>query len=532
MTKNFRDILEKLPEKKVDSRKFNEVFHVDGIPLWYFLEPLMKTPYMPKPFRSLVEIERDVKEDKTLPASESLKLSLLRKALAANEKIKFWITRAKQKKTERIGKVNVMFLTYTNQIFETKKGSEFLGFGDVVNDLKKRGVKLLVLVCDPLSKNSLFELKKFDNPLYAHIDSETIRESERVSRELVKEWKKVDKKTLFTFQGENYWKFFKNEMNFLFSREILATLIKYYLTFKKIFKRHNLELIYLTGIIGIYESAIFGAACKLNKKIVYSPHGYGSYAAPLFIREEFYKNFLFATSGVEEKRKLLKLGIKPESIFMTGNPFFDKIAAYMGKRIGGIKKKTITLLTQPLIEDKYTDEKEYFHYIRKFLIQINNVKNVAKIVVKLHPRERYKSRYESIVKSLGLKNVRVTHEPGKEALYSILSDSDLLISFGSTTDIEGLMLGKNVVVIDGLKKGLTPELLKKDRYRKVTTTIDKDDDLTSTITKVLNPKILKKLNQKREKYLMKSFFKIDGRAYQRVADLIYKYSKSKKIICR
>jgi hypothetical protein len=526
MTENFREILEKLPEKKVDSQKFNEVFQVDGIPLWYFLEPLTKAPQIPKPFRSLEDIEKDIKEDKTPSSLDDLKLSILRKSLDINEKLKLWISGVKKEKLGGSNVADILFIAYTNQIFEKNDRSEFLGFGGVINDLEKRDVKPLVLICDPLSKNSLFKLKKFDNLLYGHLDSEIIKESKRISRELVKKWEKVDKKSLFTYQGKNYWKFFKNEMNFLFSREILDTLVKYYLTFKKIIEKCDVKLIYLTDIIGIYESALFGATYKLDKKILYSPHGYGGYAVPLYLRKEFYRKILFAASGNEEKGKLLKLGIKKENIFVTGSPFFDEITKYKKK----IKKpkKTVTLITQPLVEDKYVEEKEYFNHIRKFLIQINNVKNVARIIVKLHPREKYISRYESIIKSLGLRNVRVTQELGKDALYLILGGSDLLISTGSTTDIEGMMLNKNVIIIDGLKKGPMGQLEKREKYRKAVVVIDKNGDLTATITKVLtNKKMQNKLRQKRKKYLEESSYKIDGKAHQRVADLIYKCLRSK-----
>ena len=167
------------------------------------------------------------------------------------------------------------------------------------------------------------------------------------------------------------------------------------------------------------------------------------------------------------------------------------------------------------------EEKEYFDHVRKFLIKINNVKKVAKIVVKLHPRERHKLQYEAVVKSLGLKNVKITQAPGKDALYSILSDSDLLVSYGSTTDIEGLMLDKNVIVIDGLKKGPLAEAAKKDKYQEAVVAIDKKDDLTATITKVLTDKNLQEeLRQKRHMYLANSFYRTDGKAHERVANLI------------
>jgi hypothetical protein len=521
MTENFREILEKLPGTKVNSQKFNEVFQVEGIPLWCFLEPLMKAPQIPKPFRSLDGIEKGVKEDKTPSSLNGLELLILRKGLAFNEKLKVWLSSGKRKTSRESDVADILFLAYTNQIFEKNGQPEFLGFGDVINDLKKRDVGPLVLICDPITRNSLFRLKKFENLLYSHIDSEIIKESKKISQELAKKWKKVDKKSLLTHHGKNYWKFLESEMNFLFSREILETIIKYYLTFKKMIKKYDVKLIYLTDIIGIYESALFGAACKLDKKILYSPHGYGGYAVPLYLREEFYRKLIFAASGDEERKKLLRLGIKRGDIFVTGSPFFDKIVEYRSKKEKPKTGKVITLITQPLVEDKYVGKREYFNYIQKFLIQIAKIKNIAHIIIKLHPREKYKSHYESIVKSLGLKNVSVTQELGKDALYSILSKSDLLVSTGSTTDVEGIMLDKNVIVIDGLAKGPLAELAKKDKYREAAVVIDKNGDLTGVITKALTKKDLQmELMQKRRRYLVDSFYKIDGKAHERVTNLI------------
>lgn len=520
----------KWSERRINGKKFNEIFQIDGIPAWYFLEPLIKQVYLPRPFESLSEIEENVKSDRIPTWFEDLKLKLihfgLRKGLWINEKIKWSISSSKRRKARE---KDILFLGYTNQVVRGKKGEmRPIGFCDVVDALKERGVKPLVLFCDPLSKNSFKGLLKFPSLLYSYINSETIKESKRLSRELNRKWDISERKKteLFTFNGKNYWRFLKRELNFLFSREMLFILITYYLTFKKIVESHEIRVIYLTSSGGFYESLLLGVAYRLNKKVVYSPHGYGD--RYFVVRSEFLKNVNLAAWGDEEKERLLRLGIKDENIAITGPLFFDDIAKW--KKMESKKvKKTITLLTQPLVEDKYTGEKEYFDYICKFLIQINNVKNVAKVVVKLHPRERHKSRYESIVKSLGLRNIQVIQELGKDVLYSILSHSDLLISTGSTTDIEGLMLGKNVIVIDGLKKGSIAELVKKDRYREAVVVIDKNDDLTCMATRVLtNENLQRKLRQKRQKYVASSFYKIDGKAHQRIADLIYKYVKSEK----
>jgi len=517
MAKNFREILKKFPDARVNSWKFNKIFQIDGIPLWYFLEPLMKAPYIPSPFRSLDEIENDAKEGVTPSWADDLKLSILRKGLIFNEKLKIMVSRAARKRLSEGNPADILFLSYTNQVFDKDGKLDFLGFGDVIKDLEGSGVKPMILFCDPVSKNSLFRLKRFECLLYSFVDSGIIRESRAMAKKLAEEWKKLDKKTLFTYQGRDYWKFLRSEMNFLFSREMLETIIMYYLTFKKIIKQHDIKLVYLTGIIGIYESALLGAVSKLNKKIVYSPHGYGGYAVPLYLRENFYKNFVFAAAGDGEKKKLLDLGIKERNIFVTGSPFFDKIVEYRIQREKSEDKKTVTLITSALVEYKFIEKNEYFDYIRRYLSQISKVKNVGKIIIKLHPDEKYKSEYESIARSLKLGNVRVIQKPGKEVLYSILRDSDLLITFGSTAAVEGLMLGKDVVVIEGFMG----DLCRADPYKKAVLKIEKEDDLGNVVEKILtNKKERAILRKKREEYIRTEFYKIDGKAHKRVADLI------------
>lgn len=522
------DVIEKWSERKVNGEKFNDVFQMDGIPVWYFLEPLIKLACLPRPFESLAGIEKGARKGRTHTRLGELKLKLthfgLRKGLWLNEKIKWSISSSKRRKA---GERDVLFLGYTNQTVRGKRGElKPIGFSDVVKNLKKKGMKPLVLFCDPISENSFRGLLKFPDLLYSYVDSKILKESKKLSRELNQEWKKISegkKAKLFTFNGKSYWRFLKDEMNFLFSSEMLATLTTYYLTFKKVIEDHRIKVVYLTALGGFYEALLMGVVYKLDKKIVYSPHGYGD--RYLVVRDEFIENVSFAALGSEESQRLLKLGIKNENIFTTGPPFFDEIVKYRKREMKKIKK-TVALMTQPLVEEQHMGEKEYFNCIRRFLIQINKAKNVAKIVVKLHPRERYKSRYESIVKSLGLRNVRVIQELGKDALYSILSDSDLLVSYGSTTDIEGLMLGKNVVNIDGLKKGPAAEAAKRDKYRDAIVTIDKNGDLTGTITKILTNKDFQwKLKQKRQRYIANSFYKIDGKAYERVAGLITKVSQ-------
>lgn len=510
-------------------RKFDKLFQIDRIPLWYFLEPLINSAYLPKPFKARWEIEEDIKINRLPSSFDDLKNNLsafaLKKGLIINEKIKFLISRFGKKNLKEIGKGDVLFVALTDQVSEKDGRLEFSDFGRIINSLKK-GEKAspLVLVCDSISKNSLFRLRRYDSLLYDHITPEITKESKQLSNELNEKWMTLDeelKVKLFISEGKNYWKFFKNNMDFLFSNELLFTLVKYYLIFKKILKRYDVKVVYLTSLTGFYELSALGAVYKLSRRVVYSSHGYTGIPAGKW---KFAKTIVFAASGAEEKRNFLKGGIKKENIFITGSPFYDEIARYRLKKAQKAEKKTIGLLTTALVESKFMEKRRYFELIHETLAQIGSIEEIGKVIIKLHPAEKYRSEYESIAKSLNLRNVEITQGTTKAELYSVIINSDLLIGFGSTALLEGLMIGKDVIHLDMFLEN--PELY---TFRRATSCIDKIENLAGLIKKVLSDKGTKNaLKKRREYYLRESFFKIDGRAYERISDLIERISEEMK----
>jgi len=526
MEKTF-NIIEKWSERKVNSKKFNEAFQVDGIPLWYFIEPSVKALYFPKTFKILAKIEENIENNKIPSFFDNMRFNIssfiLRKGLMINEKIKLLISRSKQ---ESVGDKDVLFVVYTNQISESGKKIEYAMLGYLVDTLKKIKIRPLVLVCDPFSKNSFFKILKYENTICSYVTPEAIKESKKKSEELNRKWKTLDEKTkikLFTFQGRNYWKFFKNEINFLFSKEVVFNLIKYYLTFKHIIKKHDLKMAYLLGDAGFIETPTCLAFYKLNRMML--SQLCADWAGYPLLKKEFCENVFFTTTHAG-KEKLLRWGAKNRNIFKTGSPTLDKIVQFKKRKIPKKAKKTISLLTTAIEQDGLIEEKEYFGIIRKVLVQINNAKNIGKIIIKLHPRDTHISEYASIVKSLNLKNVEILRNPPsgvqytKDFLYSVISDSDLIVSFTSSIDVESLLLDKNVINIEVI------EDFRNFEYKKATITIEKDDNLTRVINKVLSDKNLQeKLKREREEYLKKSFFKVDGKAHERTANLIRRLIK-------
>ena len=515
------ELMQVIPERKINSETFNEIFQIDGIPLMDILEPLIKSPaYLPRPFKNLAEIEQAAKNKKYPSIFENLMFFALGKGFSINEGLKRLLS-AGQKPKAGFKKRDILFLSFTNQIFEENGNFDFFGFGEVLRDLQRKKLKPLVLVCD-LFSNPFFKIKKHTNipdylaTPYNYMDKEVIQKSRNMARELHRKWKSIDKSKLFTFKGKNYWPFLKDEMNFVFSEELLFVTLSLYMSFKKIIQVQDIKIVYITGG-GLYERALLAAARKLGKQVIYSPHGYaGSFLFSPYSADKF-KDVIFISAGEEQKKELMRWGIRKENIVVTGSPFFDKIAEFKLKKKANELEKVITFLTDDVVESKFMDKKEYFSYVRRYLIHLSRIKNVKKIVIKLHPNEKYKSEYESIVRSLGLKNVEVVQNTKKEILYSILRDSDLLINFGSTACVEGLMLDKDAILIGGI----LGDFYKIAPYKEAVVLMDKDDDLTRVTNKVLNDKKFKeRLKCKREKYLRKSFYKIDGKSHERVADLI------------
>jgi len=510
-------MIQELHEKKLESGNFGDLFQIDGIPLWYFFQGFINSSFLPAPFRPLWVIEKEIKNG--FPPKTGIKSRLLaftlKKGLTLNEWIKHVIAKRDEKEQKK-GKKDVLFIVLTNQIRQKKDGLEFLECGGVLSSLERyKKIKPLILVGDPFSKNSLFKLRRYGPLIYHYITPEIIAKSRQLSKELNERWKRLDeddKRKLFTYRGRNYWKFFECNMNILFSKEFLFTLIKYYLTCKEILLKHDIKVVYLTSLTNFYDLSLLGAASKLEKTVVYSSHGYTRGTVGGW---KLLKNVIFAAGGAEHKKDLLANGVKKENIVVTGFPFLDEIASYIRKRKSKTGGKTVSLLTTTVVESKFMEKKKYFALIREVLKQLKEVPEIKKIIIKLHPAEKHRAEYEKIARSLGMKHVNVTQKTGRSFLYEVINESDALIGFGSTAILEGLVFDKDAIHLKPLESRPVFE------FESATYLVKNIDELAKSIRNVLNNNATKReLRLRRRKYLNRSFYKIDGKSSMRIADLI------------
>ena len=152
-------------------------------------------------------------------------------------------------------------------------------------------------------------------------------------------------------------------------------------------------------------------------------------------------------------------------------------------------------------------------FLRRILRALKDLPHVQ-IVLKPHPKEE-RERYSDIAKE---ENVNVTTLSREADTFEALYNCDLLIAGFSTVITEATILGKPCVTVHiGMKEDPTPY------YRDVTLRVYREEDLFSTIRKVLyDEKTRRKLRKAREEFVYQHVYKPDGRATERVIDLIEK----------
>jgi hypothetical protein len=510
--------LKKFSNRPLGSGTINEVFQIDGIPLWWFLEPMIYS-YLPSPIRSVAQMDAGISANAKSGGSPFSSL-LLKSKIAVNEKLKALFADGTENNT---GGSELMFFGYTNYATSDSDGKlQFVWFYNIVKVLCEKGHNPLVITCDPISRNSLFKLGRYENVIYRYIDSAIVRESRRISRELCEKWKNLiedEKSQLFTLNGRCYYVFLKDDFDTIFSEAIIGLVAKYYLTFKKIIEDHRIEVAYLNALYGFYDVALLGACYKLNRKAVFSPHGYAGDIGCFDLDRKvtgnvLYENLYLMVQNEADRSALAKTSVKNENIFVTGLPLFDSVVDYRDRKRSS-DKKTVAFLTNTSVEDKVMAKDEYFRYIRTYMSQIKNIGNL-RLIVKMHPVERNKEEYVKILKSLGIDDFEVVQTSDKKTLYKILSESDIIVGFASTVMIEALMLGKTPIVIEGFF-----ERLNNVAYKEATFRIQKNGNVADAITRLLtNADLQQEFKSARDEYLHEYFDNLDGGASFRIAMLL------------
>ena len=212
----------------------------------------------------------------------------------------------------------------------------------------------------------------------------------------------------------------------------------------------------------------------------------------------------------------------PSSIVITGQPRYDILA--VAKRFFSKEKFWSKLNLNPdrkivLVATENLPIPQGEAFLRNSFRALKNFPDLQ-IVVKPHPREKGEW-YNKVVKEENVMAIILSRKADTfEALYAC----DLLITGFSTVITEATILGKPSVTLHiGKKEDPTPY------YKDVTLRIYREEDLVSAIREALyDEKTRDKLKKAGKKFVYQHAYKQDGRATERVADLIEEMIEGKQ----
>ncbi len=356
-------------------------------------------------------------------------------------------------------------------------------------------------------------------PIESYIDLSMILKSRRIQKSIKNGWNRFNREISGKLDPDDYkiYLLVKSDLEF-FIRSYLLDSIMDYLIIEKIINLESPSVICLYG-----EASAFG------RKVAY--HGKMKGVKTIGIQHGFIGDF---THYVHPMKNMPYDNISPETVPLVdytivygnwykkwlvehghyqedwikvfGDPhkdmLFDLLSDYSREKLKrklGVYKKNIILYTT-IVEDY--EEKRRFEMIVDAVKDLHNYH----LIVKVHPRKRDFSLYSKIADIMKFSNLDIVQDAD---VYELIHASDIVISSGSTTIMESLLLRRPVVIIE-------------DREIEGYGSLDE----SKAISMVSNSKQLKKALKGSfsfkdyDLFVKDYYYKFDGKSAKRVSDFI------------
>ena len=402
----------------------------------------------------------------------------------------------------------------------------FPRFTSLMDRLSSRH-ELILLDNDPryvdylLSKNCSFSV--FSESL---ISNEVKREAESKRGDLAKaslllsKSKKLNE--VVRFNGVNAFplleKLFKNIVEGDFYSSVL-----YIEATKKIASEKNVSGIVVWSDIPLFERSVV-AACKRNSiPSIVIQHGISegdkTGFLPLFADK-------FAAWDESSREQFIRLGMDRKRIDVIGNPRFDVLPAIKfdrRKTLQGLgispEKKVVLFASQPVLIDYAYNNKKVREERNNIVISSAEKIGGTHLVILCHMAES-KEEFAGLVK--GRKNVTVLKPKESDSVFHLINACDALVTCTSTTTIEAILLGKPLLIVNPSAEKC-PVIFPKEG---VAIEVKNEKEFAEKIKKVLfDAETQNRLRESRKKFLKKNYSNIDGKATERIVELIEKTAK-------
>ena len=398
---------------------------------------------------------------------------------------------------------------------------------DIMDIATEKGYSPLLIDIDysPSIDLGLIKKKKsFARPFESYFNLKIWQEGRKEYKRLWKIYRDKRKAILASFKFEEIGlgKIFKKKFDFAIKHRFRESIMNI-LIWKSILNEEKPLSVLAIDEFGLFGRSANAAARMMDVKSIGMQHGMvgensyeylyldgeaeGDWKAPGAIVPK-----CLTTFGDITRDFLIESNHNPKNLVVVGQPRYD-LLHWMRDNFDKVKlkdklgipqnKKVIFLATQPIPgNEKITYE---------VMKALEGRKDIF-LVVKTHPREYDLDFYYEYAKKFG-----VDFKLFKSDLYETLFCSDLLITKNSTVALEAMILD-----IPSITTNLTglPDIFP---FAKFNCTLQLDDSKLykdSILGLLFEEKIRKVLLKKQNTFLSKYVYKIDGKASQRIFDLM------------
>lgn len=218
-----------------------------------------------------------------------------------------------------------------------------------------------------------------------------------------------------------------------------------------------------------------------------------------------------AVWGTISRQWFMENRVAPDRLVVTGQPRLDRLVNYRKTEAPGKADKCqrfrVVLATNDLLGNRND-------LLMKTVCQgVRPLSEELDLVMKLHPGERNHGQYTRFARRFNLNWTIVS----KGDLYELLVSADTVITAQSTVGIEALAMGLPLIIVE--VPGV-PKIVPYDRYECAMAVHDAAGLTTAMGRLMAKTDDVKKLSQNADRFIADYLYRLDGKAAQRVADLI------------
>lgn len=219
------------------------------------------------------------------------------------------------------------------------------------------------------------------------------------------------------------------------------------------------------------------------------------------------KTSKIAVFGQYTKDVLVRLGVEPTKIAITGNPKFDELCKSK-KQIKSSKKTRILVLTQCFVEMGIWNTKQRKKFTKTVIKSVHERDDVD-LLIKLHPKEK-ESDYINFLKEIPSNAEVKKNIP----LYDAINESDIVITVSSTAGFEAFVMGKPLVIFDLFNN--SPPFFHDISL----VTVKEEASFIQFIKKIIDDNELIDSKNWNKEHIEYYTYKLDSNASKRIANLI------------